>query len=93
MPSSKKIAIVCDWIDYIGGAERVIEQLHKTFPEAPIYTSTCSETTARTLLKGADIRTSWMQKLPKKLRKRQLLTIPRQLYFGQIGRASCRERV
>lgn len=84
MPSSKKIAIVCDWIDYIGGAERVIEQLHKTFPEAPIYTSTCSETTARTLLKGADIRTSWMQKLPKKLRKRQLLTIPRQLYFGHL---------
>ncbi len=31
-----KVAIVHDWI-YGGGAELVVEQLHKLFPDAPIY--------------------------------------------------------
>lgn len=33
-----KVAITADWL-IGGGAERVVEQLHKMFPEAPIYTS------------------------------------------------------
>ena len=33
-----KVAIVHDWL-IGGGAERVVEQLHRMFPEAPIYTS------------------------------------------------------
>ncbi len=35
------VAIVHDWL-IGGGAEEVVEQLHKLFPEAPIYTSYCS---------------------------------------------------
>ncbi len=34
-----RIAIVHDYIKEYGGAERVLEELHKLFPEAPIYTS------------------------------------------------------
>jgi glycosyltransferase involved in cell wall biosynthesis len=37
-----RVAIVHDWL-YGGGAELVVEQLHKLFPEAPIYTSYCSK--------------------------------------------------
>jgi len=33
-----KVAIVHDWL-YGGGAELVVEQLHKLYPDAPIYTS------------------------------------------------------
>ncbi|MBP9853049.1 MAG: hypothetical protein QG629_653 [Patescibacteria group bacterium] len=42
-PTSKqpKVAIVHDWL-IGGGAELVVEQLHKMFPEAPIYTSYCT---------------------------------------------------
>jgi glycosyltransferase involved in cell wall biosynthesis len=36
-----KVAIVHDWL-VGGGAELVVEQLHKLFPDAPIYTSYCS---------------------------------------------------
>jgi len=82
-PPAPKVAIVADWITGTGGAERVIYQLHQAFPNAPIYTSTY-EVDRGTLFKGADIRTSWMQKQPKPLRKHQLLTIPRQLYFGRL---------
>lgn len=78
-----KIAIVTDWISATGGAERVIHALHQMFPEAPIYTSTY-EDQARRLFRDADVHTSWMQKLPKFLRKHQLLTIPRQWYFGHL---------
>ncbi len=34
-----KIAIVHDYIKEYGGAERVLEELHELFPEAPIFTS------------------------------------------------------
>lgn len=36
-----KVAIVHDWL-YGGGAELVVEQLHTLYPDAPIYTSYCS---------------------------------------------------
>lgn len=78
-----KIAIVAAWITGVGGAEQVIRQIHRTFPEAPIFTSTY-EPNGSTMFKGADIRTSWMQKLPKPLRRHQLLTIPRQWYFNRL---------
>lgn len=37
-----KIAIVHDWL-YGGGAEKVVEELHHLYPDAPIYTSYCTE--------------------------------------------------
>lgn len=37
----KKVVIVHDWL-YGGGAELVVLELHKLFPEAPIYTSFCT---------------------------------------------------
>ncbi len=82
--SNQRIAIVCDWIDAVGGAERVIKALHDIYPDAPIITSTCDETARKTLFKDADVRTAWFQKLPRSLRKRQLLTLPRQWYFGHM---------
>lgn len=78
-----KVAIVTDWLTNMGGSERVVLKLHKMFPEAPIYTS-IFEPLRMPLFKTADVRTSWMQKLPTRLRRHQLLTIPRQWYFGHL---------
>jgi hypothetical protein len=55
-----RVAIVHDWL-YGGGAELVVEQLHKLFPEAPIYTSYCSDTW-RARLDGKVV-TGWLQYL------------------------------
>jgi glycosyltransferase involved in cell wall biosynthesis len=55
-----KVAIVHDWL-VGGGAELVVEQLHKAFPEAPIYTSYAS-TAWRKRLDGKVI-TGWLQPL------------------------------
>ncbi|MDO8266107.1 MAG: glycosyltransferase, partial [Candidatus Saccharibacteria bacterium] len=83
MVSKPKVAIVCDWLTNMGGAERVILELHRMYPDAPIYTSTF-ESENMPLFKNAKVHTAWFQKLPKKLRKHQLLTIPRQWYFGHL---------
>lgn len=63
-----KVAIVCDWLTGIGGAERVVLELHKLYPEAPIYTSQY-DSGKIDWFEGADIRTTWLQKLPKSLKK------------------------
>lgn len=69
-----KIAIVTDWITDMGGVARVDIALHEAFPDAPIYTSVYEpDALAREHFDGLDIRTTWLQKLPKSLRKLQRL--------------------
>jgi len=63
-----KVAIVCDWLTSIGGAERVVLELHKLYPEAPIYTSQYDPNKID-WFKDADVRTTWLQKLPTSLKK------------------------
>jgi len=62
-----KVAIVHDWL-YGGGAERVVLELHRLYPEAPIYTSYCSPEW-RAKLDGKVV-TGWLQHWPfSRLRK------------------------
>lgn len=63
-----KVAIVCDWLTSIGGAERVVWELHHLYPEAPIYTSQYDPGTLDWFA-AADVRTTWLQRLPKRLKK------------------------
>lgn len=66
--SKPKIAIVHDWLTTMGGAENVVLGLHEAFPEAPIYTSVY-ESSAVPAFNGLDVRTTWLQNLPKPIRK------------------------
>lgn len=59
-----KIAIVHDYLNQRGGAERVVAVFHEMFPKAPIFTSIVDWADLLPDLAGADIRPSWMQKLP-----------------------------
>ncbi len=71
--SQKKVAIVCDWLLGTGGAERVVLELHRMYPKAPIYTSQYDSNPklwyGDKWFEDADIRTTWLQKLPKSLKK------------------------
>lgn len=58
--SPPKVAIVHDWL-VGGGAELVVEQLHKLYPEAPIYTSYCTHEWRRRL--DGKVVTGWLQYL------------------------------
>ena len=79
--SDKKIAIVCDWLVGIGGAERVTYELHKLFPDAPIYTSQFNPDKI-SWFSEADIRTGWLNKLPGALKK--FLPVLRAWYFSHL---------
>ncbi len=59
-----KLAIVHDWIVTIGGAERVLQQLHRLWPTAPIYTLFYRKSTVQKLLPTATIIASDLQKIP-----------------------------
>lgn len=64
-----KIAIVCEFLTVMGGAERVVYELHQAFPDAPIYTAIYDEDRVLPEFKKLDVRTTWLQKFPKKIRK------------------------
>lgn len=59
-----KIALVHDYFIQMGGAERVAAAMHDSFPSAPIYTTVALPHRLPKELRGADIRTSAMQRLP-----------------------------
>ncbi len=59
-----QVALVHDYLNQYGGAERVLEALHDLFPAAPVYTSIFDPTTMPTAYQTWDIRTSFMQRLP-----------------------------
>lgn len=62
-----KIAIVHYWLTNLAGGERALLEIHKAFPDAPIYTSVY-DPRAFPEFKGADIRTTWLQKFPFKFK-------------------------
>jgi glycosyltransferase involved in cell wall biosynthesis len=63
-----RVALVCDWLVGIGGAERVIYEMHQLYPDAPIYTSQYDPNKIGWFA-DADVRTTWLQRLPKSLKK------------------------
>ncbi len=75
-----KVAIVCDWL-IGGGAERVVVQLHKLYPEAPIYTACASDEWIKRL--DGKVITSWMQRGPLPA-LRKFLPVMRGLWFSRL---------
>ncbi|MFA6193883.1 MAG: glycosyltransferase [Parcubacteria group bacterium] len=72
----KKVALVHDFLNQYGGAERVLLALHEMFPEAPIYTMLYDPKKMRGKFKNFDIRPSFLQKFPKFLKKRPKWLLP-----------------
>ena len=74
MPSRPpKIALVTDWLTNMGGAEPLLLEIHKLYPDAPIYTSVYNKD-AMPAFHGCDVRTTYLQKLlPKFIRYKHVL--------------------
>ncbi|MBV9896219.1 MAG: glycosyltransferase [Chloroflexi bacterium] len=66
-----KVALVHDYLNQYGGAERVLEELHALFPNAPVYTSMYWPEKMSPTIRGLDVRTSFMQRLPMVTRNHQ----------------------
>lgn len=59
------VGIVHDWLPVYAGAERVLEQIIKVFPEAALYSLIdCLPEDQRGFLQGKPVETSFIQRLP-----------------------------
>lgn len=77
---TKKVAIVHDWL-YGGGAEKVVLELHRMYPEAPIYTSFATEEWQKKL--DGKVVTGYLNGWPFS-RLRKFLPILRQRWFARL---------
>lgn len=59
-----KIAIIHDYLNQYGGAERVLELFHKMFPWAPVYTLVHDPKMIPNTYQAWDIHCSFLNKLP-----------------------------
>jgi glycosyltransferase involved in cell wall biosynthesis len=64
---SLRIALVHDYLNQPGGAEKVVEIFAEMFPDAPLYTSVYDRDVMPALWTTRDIRTSFMQRITPKL--------------------------
>ena len=76
-----KIALVCDWLTNVGGAEKVLLELHHLYPKAPIYTSKYNKK-GIDWFDDAEVRTGWLQIFPTCFRR--VLGPFRQWYFSHL---------
>lgn len=68
-----KIALVHDWLPFMGGAERVLTNFLELFPEAPIYTTICNRDKIDSPIKDANIITSYLQKNKREIKNHRRL--------------------
>lgn len=58
------VAIVHDYLNQYGGAERVLECLHRLYPGAPVYTIVHDPGRMPVRFRSWEIRPSWVNRLP-----------------------------
>lgn len=66
-----RVALAHDYLNQNGGAERVVEQIHVLFPDAPVYTSIYDRERMPEAYREWEIHPSFMQHLPGVMRHHQ----------------------
>jgi glycosyltransferase involved in cell wall biosynthesis len=59
-----RVALVHDFLTQFGGGERVLIEIHRLYPEAPIFTSIYAPEAFAGAYDGMDVRTTWLQHVP-----------------------------
>ncbi len=67
-----KIALVHDWLNQVGGAENVLVALKELFPDAPLFTSIYDAERMPAVMRGWDIHTSALDRIPGVYRNHQV---------------------
>lgn len=79
--SKLKVAVVHDWLTNLAGAEKVVIEILKLFPQADIYTSVYKPSAFKQVFSGHKVYTSFLQKVPLAKTKHQLFPVLRRYAF------------
>lgn len=60
-----KVALAHDWLTNMGGAEKVVINFKQIYEDSPIYTVSYNEQNLDPELRNIDVRTTFIDKLPK----------------------------
>jgi glycosyltransferase involved in cell wall biosynthesis len=85
----ERTVLVHDYLNQYGGAERVLEVFHDLAPSAPIYTSIYDPQFMPSAYRSWDIRTSWMDRLPRVHARHQAYLPAFPLAFERLRVPSC----
>ncbi len=75
MADSYDVALVHDYLNQRGGAERVVLEMSNLWPQAPIYTSLYRPQSTFGAFASRDVRTSWLDRIGVDRRFRMLLPL------------------
>lgn len=81
--TAMKVALVHDWLTNLAGSERVLLALHELYPDAPIHTSVYLPEEFPDL-EGAEVRTSFLQKVPGAKTRHQAFSLLRTVAFERF---------
>ena len=59
-----RVAIAHDWMSNVGGGGRVLAEIHRLYPDAPVYTAISDPDTLPAEMREWDIRPSFLQRIP-----------------------------
>lgn len=59
-----KVALIHDFLNQIGGAEKVLQVFHELYPKAPVFTISYDKKETKGYFEDMDIRTSFIQRIP-----------------------------
>ena len=71
-----KIAIVHDWFEVFGGAEKTVIAIAEMFPKADLYTMIFNDDKFAQYFAPSKVHTSYLQKLPSFLKTKHRLLLP-----------------
>lgn len=82
--AERRVALVHHWLTSQGGAEKVLYELHQMYPKAPIFTAAFIPEKFPEFA-DADIRTTFLDKIPYLKRKHQLFPLFMGLPFKTVN--------
>jgi glycosyltransferase involved in cell wall biosynthesis len=78
------VAISHDWLNQFGGAERVLMEIHRLFPAAPVYTTVHDPARLPGEMRELTVRPSFLQRIPGARRRHQLFLPLMPMAFEQF---------
>ena len=79
-----RLALVHDYLYVYGGAERTLEEAHRVWPEAPVHTLLYVKEALPPSFREMDVRPTWVDRLPGRLRWQRAYAMLQPLAFGGL---------